>query len=135
MKKTPYERMLDIKTKKAMSGVALSEDFKSAIDYAREAKHFVAMKVSDSLDKLVDTMIKKAINGDVMAFVALMDRAHGKPAQAVEMTGKDGNPIVFMPLELINKYTLTTPSKPIDVNKDVVSNTVVSKDVVVEPLK
>lgn len=55
---------------------------------------------------LIRAMLKEATAGNVEAFKALLDRAQGKPAQAVELGGTDGAPIVFMPLELIQKHAL-----------------------------
>jgi len=86
--------------------------------YAKAFKAYVAKKVEEHKEALVASMIVKAIDGDVTAFNALMDRAHGKPAQAVEMSGKDGNPIVFMPLELIQKHALQVAANVVNDDKN-----------------
>ncbi len=44
--------------------------------------------LADHLPAMFDAQIDKARNGDTQAFVALMDRGYGKPAQAI--TGADG---------------------------------------------
>lgn len=100
------DKLLRLKMKRDMAGIALRDDVKTAVEYAREAKHYIAMQVAENMPAMVRSMIKRSIDGDVNAFTALMDRAHGKPAQALEVGGKDGNPIVFMPLELIQKHAL-----------------------------
>lgn len=73
-------------------------------------KEYLAKRIEKEKGTLIDAMLLEAKNGNVTAFVALLDRVQGKPAQAVEMTGKDGNPIVFMPLELIQKHALQVAS-------------------------
>ncbi len=44
----------------------------------------------DNIGPLNDSLIEKALEGDVPAHKEIRDRVHGKSAQAVEMTGKDG---------------------------------------------
>jgi hypothetical protein len=49
-----------------------------------------------------------------------MDRAHGKPAQQFDGKDSDGNPIVFMPVQLLDKYNVDVSQlPPIDGNNDV----------------
>lgn len=97
--------------------------------YARETRIRLCELVAARLDEMVEAMIEKAVQGDVNAFTAVMDRAHGKPAQAVEVSGADGNPIVFMPLELIQKHALQvaekmaqSEEKPLHVEAKVIDN-------------
>ena len=73
---------------------------------SRAARARICELVADKLDEMVKAQIKKAIEGDTVAFTALLDRAHGKPAQALEVSGDGTQPIVFMPLELIQKHAL-----------------------------
>lgn len=51
------------------------------------------LKLQQYLDEhipaMVDAQVEKARKGDTQAFIALMDRAFGKPAQA--LTGADGS--------------------------------------------
>jgi len=54
------------------------------------------------LEKFIGAVIKKAKKGDVKAFQAVSDRLEGKPAQALNLGGADGGPIVFR-LERIGK--------------------------------
>lgn len=68
-------------------------------------EHLVKL-IEKNKGPLIEAMIKEALDGNVEAFKALLDRAQGKPAQAVEVSGQNGNPIVFMPLELIQKHSL-----------------------------
>jgi len=54
------------------------------------------------LERFISAVIKKAKKGDVKAFQAVSDRIEGKPAQALNLGGADGGPIVFR-LERIGK--------------------------------
>lgn len=40
--------------------------------------------------KVLEAMLKAAIKGNVQAQIAILDRAYGKPKQALEHSGKDG---------------------------------------------
>lgn len=42
---------------------------------------------------VLSAMLKAAKGGNVQAQIAILDRAYGKPKQALEHTGKDGGPI------------------------------------------
>lgn len=89
---------------------------------AVEARKWAIAFVNARLTPLFEAMYEKAIHGDVTAFNALLDRSWGKAVQGVEVSGKDGNPIVFMPLELIQKHALQASEDvvvpPVDVTKD-----------------
>lgn len=74
---------------------------------AREIKKYITTFVSEHISDIVTVLYDKAMSGDVVALRELLDRALGKPVQGVELGDKDGNPIVFMPLELIQKHSLT----------------------------
>jgi hypothetical protein len=67
-------------------------------------KEYIARRIEKEKEPIITAMINEAKNGNVMAFVALMDRAHGKPAQQFDGKDSDGNPIVFMPVQLLDKY-------------------------------
>ena len=58
---------------------------------AQEAKKRVIEKVSAEIDAIVEPQIKKAKKGNTGSFIALMDRAYGKPHQSV--SGEEGGPI------------------------------------------
>ena len=47
-------------------------------------------KITKRLNVLADRVVLKAIEGDVPAFNAVADRVDGKPAQALELSGADG---------------------------------------------
>lgn len=85
--------------------------------YKKEIKRVITEMVYKKIGAMTQAQIAEAVNGSTMAYVALLDRSIDKPVQGVEMTGKDGNPIVFMPLELMNKYQMET-HEPLDVNQD-----------------
>ena len=93
-------------------------DAKDVAQYALQAKLFIAKRVSASLGDMIDAQIEKAIQGDTNAFIALMDRAHGKPAQSIEHTGDGGQPIVFMPMELIQKHALQVATSMVNNSKE-----------------
>ena len=87
---------------------------------AIESKRWFIEQVHKNLKPIFEALYNKAIQGDIMAIKELLDRSWGKAVQGVEVSGKDGNPIVFMPLELIQKHALEiAPQKAIDVNSDV----------------
>lgn len=72
----------------------------------QEARKLAVSFVHKRLLPMLEAMYLKVLDGDVAAFNSLMDRAWGKAVQGVELTGANGNPIVFMPLELIQKHAL-----------------------------
>jgi hypothetical protein len=47
----------------------------------------------ERINKMWEAQIKKAEEGDLYAFNAIMDRLEGKPVQATEISGPDGNDI------------------------------------------
>ena len=112
-----YDHLMRITIAREKAGIALRDDLKSIIDYGKEAKHYIAMQIAENLDEMVKSMIRKSIDGDVNAFTALLDRAHGKPAQALGVfTDPNEKPIVFMPLELIQKHALEVQREENKVN-------------------
>lgn len=86
----------------------------NAIELARLFKQKLNEMIDNEKVPLIKSMLRQAKKGNVMAFNALLDRAQGKPAQAVEMSGKDGAPIVFMPLELIQKHALQVANEVVE---------------------
>lgn len=72
--------------------------------YTQALKLYIAEQIEKHKAPIIKAMIAEAEQGNVMAFVALMDRAHGKPAQQFDGKDSDGNPIVFMPIQLLDKY-------------------------------
>ena len=89
-----------------------------------EAKKWFIAQVHKDLVPIYEALYKKALTGDTLAIKELLDRSWGKAVQGVEHTGKDGNPIIFLPLELIQKHALQigdndVQSVTIDGNKDV----------------
>ena len=91
---------------KAIKAVVPVSQRKEQQSYALEARLYMSEQVVANLERMVKAMITKAIDGDVNAFNSLMDRVAGKPAQALEVSGEGGQPIVFMPLELMAKHGL-----------------------------
>lgn len=54
----------------------------SAIE-AEKAREYIAERVSTSLEQLIDSLLKKAQEGDLKATHLLFERAWGRPAQEV----------------------------------------------------
>ena len=108
---TILERNLGGRPKGAVSPLAV---------YTKSLKLYIAQKIEKNKAPLIDAMINEAKNGNVMAFVALMDRAHGKPAQQFDGKDSDGNPIVFLPFQLLDKYGVNVSKYDVvDGNNDV----------------
>ena len=103
--------------------------------YKKEIKRVITEKVYKAVGKMTDAQILEAIAGSTMAFTALMDRAIDKPVQGIEHSGVDGNPIVFLPMALIEKHGLTQVDKPVDVTKDIQKIDNVVKSQLSEPQK
>lgn len=61
---------------------------------AEKTRAYIAERVENDSDELVSAQLEKAKRGDTYAFNTLMDRAFGKPTQGVEMSGKDGEPLL-----------------------------------------
>ncbi len=72
-----------------------------------EAKKKWIELVHARLIPIFEALYEKAQNGDVLAIKELLDRAWGKATQGVEFSGTEGQPIVFMPLALIQKHDMT----------------------------
>lgn len=77
------------------------------VEYKRAVTDYIAKRLADEIVPIVDGLVAEAKQGNVMAFIALADRAYGKVPQGIQAQDEKGNPIVFMPLELINKHSLT----------------------------
>lgn len=65
-----------------------------------KAKRELADMAKDHAEMALRTLAEIAQNGEseaarVSAATAILDRGYGKPAQAVQHTGKDGGPVVF----------------------------------------
>ena len=55
---------------------------------AEQARILVAKKLAEFFEPIVDMAIEQAITGDSVARAWLVDRAYGRPSQAVDMTSK-----------------------------------------------
>lgn len=53
-------------------------------------RELLVAKLRDKFGPIVDKLIEKAEQGDSFAVKELFDRAFGKAAQSMELTGKDG---------------------------------------------
>ncbi len=94
--------------------------------YSEMTKEYIAEQLYLNIVPIVKSLMRQAKQGNVVAFTALMDRAYGKPITPLEHSGTDGQPIVFLPLALIQKHALqieqeVLQSEVVDVTKDVVT--------------
>lgn len=75
----------------------------------QEARARAIAMVDAQLEEIFAPQIEKAITGDTQAFNAVLDRAWGKPLQAMEMSGKDGKDLIpaLSPkvAKIIDEYT------------------------------
>lgn len=86
---------------------------------AIEARKWFTEQVTKNIEPLFNVLYNKALQGDIIAIKELFDRSYGKAPQGLYQSDQQGNPIVFMPLELMQKHELeTTPQKVIDVNSE-----------------
>lgn len=59
------------------------------------------------IDALADTLLDKALDGDMQAIKEFGDRMEGKPKQMIEASGPDGGPMMFSQI----KRTVVDPRK------------------------
>lgn len=89
-----------------------------------EARKYLIARVIADIEPLYKVLRDKALAGDIVALKELLDRSFGKSVQSIAVGDKDGNPIIFMPLELIQKHALQVANN--DVQKEIID---VTKDV------
>ena len=77
----------------------------------KRAEQAMEKAIYENVGGIVSSMVAEANNGSYQHASYLLDRAFGKAKQAVELSGNDGAPIIFMPTALIAKFGL---DKPID---------------------
>lgn len=70
---------------------------------AEMARKMIAEALREHLPEMIAAQIHKAKLGDAVAFKELMDRAYGKTPQALEIGGKDGQPIHIQLSETVAK--------------------------------
>lgn len=58
---------------------------------------------NDNLPKLAEALVKKAMEGDVIAMKEIGDRLEGKVVQRIEGTGDGGEFVTKMTIEFVNK--------------------------------
>jgi hypothetical protein len=118
------EKSILARQKNAVLGGRPVGSIEQTTAYKKAVTEFIMSEVHKNKDELVKSMIKKAINGDVTAFKELFDRAMGKAVQGVEHSGVDGQPIVFLPLALIQKHALQIEDeeKPLHIDAKVVQS-------------
>lgn len=75
----------------------------------KRAEQAMEKSIYENVDKIVTAMVTEAEAGSYQHGAYLLDRAFGKPKQAMELSGNDGAPIIFMPAALIQKFALDQP--------------------------
>ena len=121
-----------------LAGRPKSSPTASDLEYKKAVTAYLAKRIADEIEPIVDGLIVEAKQGNVMAFVALLDRAYGKVPQGIVPTDQDGTPIVFMPSALIEKYSLPTQDTSIVNSTELTHEMVNVKKIdngLVEPLK
>lgn len=72
----------------------------------REITELAKTYTGEALERLAYWMRSENAKASVSASIALLDRGHGRPAQAVAVEGKDGQDII---LQIVN-YGAKTPA-------------------------
>ncbi len=72
---------------------------------AEKTREYIAHRIAEEQEPIVNALIDKAKTGDVPAFKELMDRGFGKVRETMDIT-TDGEKIVFIPAELHGKRGL-----------------------------
>lgn len=81
---------------------------------AEKTRDYIAQRVVDEQEELVNAQMEKAKKGDTGAFKELFDRAGFKVKEELDVT-TDGEKIVFLPAELMRKNGIeSTPSTESD---------------------
>ena len=97
----------------AKNGILGGRPISTATLTTQEARKWLSEETTRRLVPLYEVLYLKAIDGDITAIKELLDRSYGKPIQGVELAGKDGNPLIFLPLELIQKHNLPIKAESI----------------------
>ena len=58
-----------------------------------KARAYIAERVAKYMPQIFEVLLDKTLKGDLHALRELLDRAFGRPAQAVELSGLNGNPL------------------------------------------
>lgn len=80
----------------------------------KRAEQAMEKAIYENVGEIVTSMVAEAKAGSYQHGSYLLDRAFGKPKQAVGLENTDGSPIIFMPTALIQKFGL---DKPIEAEK------------------
>ncbi len=83
------------KPKGAKSDKEWRDAIRKAVYELREAEGKGKVKKIKALTLLARRLVTKAMEGDVAALKEIGDRLDGKPAQSVELGGKDGKDLSF----------------------------------------
>ncbi len=92
---------VDIETNKAGAPKGNTNAKKNKLFYDRIQKHLI--QNPHKLEKIVETLVQEAQNGEPWAVKEIMDRVDGKAVQSTEIGGIDGNAIEISQIEFVIK--------------------------------
>ena len=76
----------------------------------QKAEKIMNQQIWDATKEITDAMVEQAKSGSFQHAAYLLDKAYGKPKQAVDIES-GGQPIVFMPSTLVKRFALDEPIK------------------------
>ena len=92
---------VEIETNKAGAPKGNDNAKKNKLFYDRIRKHLIQNPAK--LEKIVETLVQEAQNGEPWAVKEIMDRVDGKAVQSTEISGVDGEAIELKQIEFIIK--------------------------------
>lgn len=92
---------VEIETNKVGAPKGNTNAKKNKLFYDRIQKHLV--QNPHKLEKIVETLVQEAQNGEPWAVKEIMDRIDGKAVQSTELSGVDGEAIELKQIEFIIK--------------------------------
>lgn len=98
----------------AKSGTEWRSSIKRALTRFASASGDKEPTYRKGIDKIADELVKAAANGDRWAIEEIGNRADGKPAQSVTVSGDEDNPL--FPTQV--NVNVVTPEKRIDPTDD-----------------
>ncbi|OGG80434.1 hypothetical protein A3A39_02670 [Candidatus Kaiserbacteria bacterium RIFCSPLOWO2_01_FULL_54_13] len=86
---------------------------------AEEARKYLSQRVAEEMGPIADALIQRAMTGDIRAIHELLDRAWGRPTQAIQIT-PERLPVPIMGLrfenmsdEDLHQYALTDDERAV----------------------
>ena len=92
---------VEVETNKGGAPKGNTNAKKNKLFYDRIQKHLI--QNPHKLEKIVETLVQEAQNGEPWAVKEIMDRVDGKAVQSTEISGVDGEAIELKQIEFIIK--------------------------------